>query len=68
MDGVIRTVVAEKGYGFIRGSDGVEYFFHRSGLEMTTVRFEEIGEGQTVAFTPIEGPKGPRAIEIRVTE
>ena len=68
MDGVIKRIYPEKGYGFIKGVNAEEYFFHRSGLEMTTVRFADLGEGMEVAFQPIEGPKGPRAIEVRVIE
>ena len=29
MDGVIKKLMADKGFGFIRGTDGVERFFHR---------------------------------------
>jgi len=67
MTGTIR-VLKQNAFGFIRGDDGVDYFFHRSGLQMTTCTFEELGVGQEVTFSRIEGPtnKGPRAIEIRV--
>ena len=68
MNGVINRLDLEKSYGFIRGTDGTDYFFHKSGLEMTTARFSELGEGMAVAFEAIEGPKGPRAIGVRVTE
>ena len=30
MDGVIKRSVADKGFGFIEGTDGTEYFCHRS--------------------------------------
>ena len=66
MEGTIKTLVTEKQYGFVRGADGVEYFFHKSGLEATTEAFEALGVGQRVAFTPVAGPKGPRAVEVRV--
>lgn len=65
MEGTVRTLKIDKGFGFITGSDGVEYFVHRSGMERTTERFDELREGQRVAFTPIAGEKGPRAIEVR---
>ena len=68
MTGVIR--VLKQGFGFIEGENRVDYFFHRSGLQMTTCTFEELGVGQEVTFEPIEGPtnRGPRAIEIRVKD
>jgi cold shock CspA family protein len=71
MTGVIKRLVtdqetgASRGFGFIRAG-GVEYFVHRSGLEQTTKRWDELREGDRVEFTPIEGDKGPRAIEVRV--
>ena len=67
MTGVIR-VLKDSAYGFIRGEDGRDYFFHRTGMQMTTCTFDELGVGQEVTFSPIQGPanRGPRAIEVRV--
>lgn len=71
MNGVIERLVKDpdtgqsRGYGFIR-ADGIEYFVHRSGLEQTTKPWDDLREGDRVEFTPIEGDKGPRAIEVRV--
>lgn len=64
--GSIKKLVRDKGFGFIRGDDGIEYFFHRSGLEQTTLSFDELKEQSPVEFTVTEGQKGPRAIEVRV--
>jgi CspA family cold shock protein len=56
-----------RGFGFIRdGRSGVEYFFHASSMEMTSVRFADLTEGQRVEFDVAEGPKGPRAVSVRV--
>ena len=63
--GSIKLIVRAKGFGFIRGDDGLDYFFHRSGLEQTTTPFEELQDAALVEFTPIDGQKGPRAIEVR---
>ena len=30
--GSIKKVVADRGFGFITGEDGKDYFFHRDGL------------------------------------
>jgi len=53
-----------KGFGFIAAADGNEYFFHSSACSGT--RFEDLREGQAVTFERGEGPKGPRAENVRV--
>ena len=56
--------LTDKGFGFIAGDNG-ELFFHNSSLENSS--FEELSEGQTVEYTEGQGPKGPRAENVRVT-
>jgi CspA family cold shock protein len=56
--------LTDKGFGFIAAGDGTEYFFHQSACQ--GVRFDELREGQTVSFTIGQGPKGPRAENVRV--
>jgi CspA family cold shock protein len=56
--------LTDKGFGFIAAGDGTEYFFHQSACQ--GVRFDELREGQTVSFTVGQGPKGPRAENVRV--
>ena len=68
MKGVIKTLIRDRKFGFITGSDGVEYFFHHTGLEQTTWDFDDLMPGGHVEFSPIEGPKGPRAVEVRVED
>ncbi len=63
MNGTIKKLTADRGFGFIRGEDGNEYFFHRSELR-AGLRFDELREGQRVAFQPRQSDKGPRAAEI----
>ena len=53
-----------KGFGFIAASDGSEYFFHQSAC--SGMRFDELREGQPVTFERGQGPKGPRAENVRV--
>jgi CspA family cold shock protein len=55
--------LTDKGFGFIAASDGTEYFFHQSACQ--GVRFDELREGQTVSFTIGQGPKGPRAENVK---
>ena len=63
--GTIKKLVADKGFGFIAGSNG-ELFFHHSSVEGTS--FESLSEGQTVEFNEGQGPKGPRAENVRLVE
>ena len=62
--GTIKRIVHERGFGFISGEDGTEYFFHRSGLDAST-RFEALTGGEEVTFDVEVGPKGPRAMRVR---
>lgn len=63
--GVIKRLVPDKGFGFVAAQDGGEYFFHRSACVET--RFEQLREGQSVTFEKGQGPKGPRAENVRAT-
>jgi len=55
--------LTDKGFGFIATGTGKDIFFHQSNL--AGVRFEDLREGQEVSFDPSEGPKGPRAENVR---
>jgi CspA family cold shock protein len=63
MNGTIKRLVSDKGFGFILASDGNEYFFHNSACNV--IRFEELHEGQSVSFDRGQGPKGPRGENVR---
>lgn len=64
MTGTITRVVADRGFGFIKGDNGTDYFFHRQevggGLD-----FAHLKPGARVAFEEQHGPKGPRAGSVR---
>jgi cold shock protein len=63
MNGTIKRLVSDKGFGFIAAGDGTEYFFHQSACQ--GVSFSELREGQSVSFDRGQGPKGPRAENVR---
>ena len=63
--GQIRTIRADKGFGFIKDETGKEYFFHRSAVYGEGL--EDLREGDGVEFDLGEGPKGPRAENVRRT-
>ena len=56
--------LTDKGFGFIDGGDGKDVFFHMSAVEGTT--FDELRDGQRVSYNIGQGPKGPRAENVRV--
>jgi CspA family cold shock protein len=61
-NGTIKRIT-DKGFGFIAAPDGTEYFFHQSACVGT--RFDDLREGQRVSFTIGQGPKGPRAEDVK---
>ncbi len=61
-EGTIKKVT-QKGFGFIDTESGNDLFFHNSNLEGVT--FEQLHEGQRVSFTEGQGPKGPRAENVK---
>jgi cold shock protein len=63
MQGKIKRVIRDRGFGFISSTEGKEIFFHRSSLQ--ELNFEGLKEGQSVEFEMENGPKGPRAVSVR---
>jgi CspA family cold shock protein len=64
MIGTILRLVSEKGFGFVAAGDGNEYFFHQSACN--GCQFDSLREGQAVTFEKGQGPKGPRAENVRL--
>ena len=62
--GRVKKLVPERGFGFVRGDDGKEVFFHRSGLGAERVRLAL--RGRLVEYVVQEGPRGPRAENVRM--
>jgi CspA family cold shock protein len=61
--GRIKKMVRDRGFGFIRGDDGKEVFFHRSGLNSGD--YDGLNEGDVVEYVIQEGPRGARAENVR---
>ncbi len=61
--GRIKKLVRDRGFGFVRGDDGKEVFFHRSGLGSTD--YDALSEGDVVEYVVQEGPRGARAENVR---
>jgi len=62
-EGVIKRLVSERGFGFIKPVEGKDLFFHSN--QLLGVVFNALKEGQKVEFDIGQGPKGPMAIRIR---
>lgn len=66
LTGTIKTLRADKGFGFIKSDGGKEIFFHQSAIFGEGIN--DLREGDSVTFDlGPEGPKGPRAENVRRT-
>jgi len=61
--GRIKKLVRDRGFGFVRGDDGKEVFFHRSGLGASD--YDALSEGDVVEYVVQEGPRGARAENVK---
>ena len=64
--GTIRKLM-DRGYGFIKGEEEGDLFFHRNDIE--GVEFGSLREGQEVEFEKGQGRDGrPQAVKVRLVE
>jgi len=66
-NGTVKRVISDRGFGFITGEDGKEYFFHKDGLA-PSVDFDRLVGGESVSFETERGPKGDRAVQVQLSE
>ena len=66
MKGEVKKLILQKGFGFISAEDGKEVFFHRSACQ--DIDFDALEEGSSVEFDIEQGPKGPRAANVKKAE
>jgi cold shock protein len=64
MEGKVKFFNRVKGFGFITGDDGKDYFVHYSGLAQGTF----IREGDIVSFDGSEGDRGLKAENITLVK
>ena len=64
MNGTVTRVFLTRGFGFLRGEDGVERFIHVSTIN-GNLAWEQFKTGMKVTFDPVDGKKGPRAENIQ---
>ncbi len=61
--GIVKRVIAQKGFGFIEGERGDDLFFHHSELQNCPI--ESLQEGEVLEYTVGAGKKGPCATALR---
>jgi len=61
--GTVKWFNSTKGFGFVTAEDGTDVFVHHSDIQGEG--FKTLDEGQAVEFEMTEGPKGPKAANVR---
>lgn len=67
MKGIIKSFVPEKKYGFIKGDDGKDYFFHLADFQ-AQLQKDKITDGAPVEFEPTANSKGYRAVNCSLVD
>jgi CspA family cold shock protein len=62
LKGRVKWFDSKKGFGFVTGDDGKDYFVHYSAIQ--TEGFRTLQEGEPVEFEAQVGPKGPSAAKV----
>ena len=61
MKGTVKFFNRMKGFGFIAGEDGKEYFVHQSALAEGV----NLNDNDPVEFDVEEGDRGPKAVNVK---
>ncbi len=64
MEGTVKWFNTMKGFGFIEGDDGEEYFVHRTAVGEGTI----LRENDRVSFEPAEGDRGKQARNVTLSQ
>ena len=64
MLGNVKWFNNKKGYGFVIGEDGNEYFVHYTSINQGG--FKSLKDGQAVSFVPNKSDKGLEAKEVEI--
>lgn len=62
MNGTVKFFNVEKGFGFIAGEDGKDYFAHVSAVPTGIT----LKEGDAVTFDITQGDRGPKAANVKL--
>ena len=61
--GTVKWFDDAKGFGFIQSDDGQDVFVHQS--EIVAEGYRSLDEGSRVQFELTQGPKGPKAVQVK---
>ena len=61
--GTVKWFNDAKGFGFLQEDGGEDVFVHQS--EIRVDGFRTLAEGERVEFETTQGPKGPKATNVR---
>ena len=64
MEGTVKFFNRRKGFGFVSGDDGKDYFVHFTALAEGTF----LRDNDKVSFEPAEGEKGLKAEKVELLE
>jgi cold shock protein len=64
MEGTVKFFNRRKGFGFVSGEDGKDYFVHFTALKQGTF----LRDNDKVSFDAEEGDKGPKAVNVTLLE
>ncbi len=62
MKGTVKFFNEMKGFGFIAGEDGKEYFVHQTALQEGVT----LNENDAVSFDVEEGDRGTKAVNVSI--
>lgn len=66
MEGNVKWFNDKKGYGFISGDDGKDYFVHHSEIDKGGKGFKTLKEGDKVEFDVKKTDKGVAAENVKM--
>jgi cold shock CspA family protein len=68
MTGTITRIISDRGFAFLRDTEGTNRFVHRRAMVPESA-FDSLDVGDHVEFDPIgDTPKNSRALNVRVVE